>query len=415
MNILLLSNSDINGGAARAAYRLHTGLKRIGLTSHMLVQEKASSDSTVIAPRTRLAEGIARARIAFDVLPLKAYPKRQKATFSVQWLPDTVDSQVSRLQPDLINLHWINQGFIRLENLAKFKRPLVWSLHDMWAFTGGCHYNQNCDRYTESCGACPHLGSQQERDLSRQIWQRKSKAWATTNLTIVALSSWMAECARSSSLFKNLRIECIPNGLDTTLYRPIPRQIAREVLGLPQEKQLLLSGSLNVTGDKRKGFHLLQPALQNLSQAGWQDQLELVIFGASQPEQTPEVGLKVHYLGTLNDDISLALAYTAADVFVAPSLQDNLPNTIMEAIACGTPCVAFNIGGMPDMIEHQINGYLAKDYDIQDLAQGIVWVLENQERHQKLSYYARQKAKQEFTLEIQAHRYSALFSEILRV
>jgi len=171
---------------------------------------------------------------------------------------------------------------------------------------------------------------------------------------------------------------------------------------------------MNATSDRRKGFHLLQPALQSLSKFGWHDRTELVVFGSSQPSNQADLGFKSHYFGKLGDDISLALVYAAADVFVAPSIQDNLPNTVMEAIACGTPCVGFNIGGMPDMIEHQQNGYLAKPYEIEDLAQGIAWVRENPERHQKLSRRAREKTEQEFTLELQARRYLSLFTEILK-
>jgi glycosyltransferase involved in cell wall biosynthesis len=156
----------------------------------------------------------------------------------------------------------------------------------------------------------------------------------------------------------------------------------------------------------------LQPALQGLSKSKWQNRLELVVFGSAQPENAPDLGFKTHYLGTLSDDLSLALVYSAADVFVLPSTQDNLPNTVLEAIACGTPCVAFNIGGMPDMIEHQKNGYLAQPYKIEDLAQGIAWVLENEERHQKLSHRSREKVEQEFTLELQAYRYLSLFKEV---
>jgi glycosyltransferase involved in cell wall biosynthesis len=264
-----------------------------------------------------------------------------------------------------------------------------------------------------ACGKCPQLGSTQEWDLSRWVWQRKAKAWQNCNLTIVALSSWLANCAGASSLFQNRRIELIPNGIDTYKYRPLNQQVAREFLGLPQDKHLVLFGSLRATDNPRKGFHLLQLALQDLSQSGWQDKLELVVFGASEPENPPELGFPAHYLGQLNDDLSLAILYSAADVFVLPSTQENLANTVMEAISCGTPSVAFNIGGMPDMIEHQHNGYLAQPYSVEDLAQGIAWVLENQQRHQKLSYRAREKVEQEFTLAIQARRYVSLFTEIL--
>ncbi|MDJ0798478.1 MAG: glycosyltransferase family 4 protein [Calothrix sp. MO_167.B12] len=412
MKVLHLSNSDINGGAARATYRLHQGLRGIGVTSQMLVQNKSSGDKAVAAPKTRLSQNIARMRVAVDVLPLKLYSQRQ-GCFSTQWLPDTVIPKVEQLNPDIINLHWIREAFVQIETIAKFKQPVIWTLHDMWAFTGGCHYSWDCSGYTASCGTCPQLGSSKNRDLSRWVWQRKAKAWKNLNLTIATPSSWLAKCAGSSSLFKDLRIELIPYGLDTENYRPINRQVAREILRLPQDKQLILFGSLKATSDKRKGFHLLQPALQELSQSGWQDRLELVIFGASQPENPPEFGFKTHYLGTFSDDLSLTLVYSAADVFVLPSVEDNLPNTVLEAIACGTPSVAFNIGGMPDMIEHQKNGYLAQPYKIEDLAEGIAWVLENEDRSQKLSHRAREKAEQEFTLEIQARRYSSLFNEIL--
>jgi glycosyltransferase involved in cell wall biosynthesis len=413
MKVAILSTSDINGGAARAAYRLHQGLQSTGVDSQMLVQDKSSNDRAVTAPSTRLGQSIAKTRIAFDALPLKFYRQRDDTTFSLQWLPDGTVSKIVQLKPDIINIHWTGEAFLQVETIAKFNRPLVWSLHDMWAFTGGCHYNQDCDRYTASCGACPQLHSSKDWDLSRWVWQRKAKAWKGRNLTIVALSSWLGKCASSSSLFNELRVEVIPNGLDTTKYRPINRQVARELLNLPQDKHLVLFGSLKATSDKRKGFHLLHPALQDLSKSGWQDRLELVIFGASEPENPPDFGFKAHYLGTLSDDLSLALVYSAADVFVLPSTQENLANTVMEAIACGTPCVTFNIGGMPDMIEHQKNGYLAQPYKIEDLAQGIAWVLESQERHQKLSHRAREKAEQEFTWEIQSRRYESLFSEIL--
>lgn len=413
MKSLLLSTSDIEGGAARAAYRLHQGLQGIGIDSQMLVQSQSSDDKFVVAPATRIAQNLARSRIAVDALPLKFYPQRQKTTISLQWLPDRTLHQVKALNPDVINLHWINEAFVQIETLAKFQRPLVWTLHDMWAFTGGCHYSGECLRYVESCGACPQLGSSQEQDLSRWVWSRKARSWRNLDLTIVALSSWLAKSAYTSALFRDLRIELIPNGIDTELYKPIDRQFARQLLNLPQDKQLILFGSMNATSDTRKGFHLLQPALEQLSRSGWRDRLELVIFGASRSEHSPDLGFKTHYLGVLKDDLSLAISYSAADVFVLPSVQENLANTVMEALSCGIPCVAFNIGGMPDMIEHQNNGYLAYPYKIDNLAAGIVWVLENAERHQKLKAAARTKVEKNFTLNIQAQRYSKLFNELL--
>lgn len=356
MKILHISTKDFEGGAARAANRLHQGLKEINIDSQMLVQTKVSDDRTIIDPQTFVEKSLAKFGGIVDTIPPKFYLRHSQVSFSTQWLPDAIYPRIARHNPDLINLHWIHNSYLRIETLAKLKLSIVWTLHDMWAFTGGCHYDRDCGRYVESCGACPQLKSDRNWDLSRWIWQRKSQAWKNINLTIVTPSKWLAECARSSSLFKNLPVEVIPNGLDLQRYKPIDRQIVRSLLNLPQNKQLILFGAIKATSDLRKGFHLLEAALQSLCQSGWQDKIELVVVGASQPDRQANLGFKTHYLGKLNDDISLAQVYAAADVFVAPSLQDNLPNTVVEAIACGTPSVAFKIGGMPEIIEHQQNG-----------------------------------------------------------
>ncbi|MEM6612587.1 MAG: glycosyltransferase family 4 protein [Cyanobacteria bacterium P01_C01_bin.72] len=415
MKIASLSTFDNQGGAARAAYRLHQGLKQIKVDSWVLSQSKFSQDPQVMGAKT--SSGIEQAktglRLTLDQLPLKRYGQKTKQLFSPHWLPDKVTEQIAQLNPDLLNLHWVSAGYLKIETLSKFRQPLVWTLHDMWSFTGGCHYNQSCQKFSLACGACPLLGSSQEKDLSRQIWQRKQKAWANLNLTIVTPSRWLGDSAKASSLFGDRRVEVIPYGLDTTIFRPIEPAAARKLLKLPQDKQLVLFLSLNATSDQRKGFHLLQPALQKLSQSGWREKLELMVVGASQPETPPELGFKAHYLGMMRDDLTLALAYSAADVFVAPSIQDNLPNTVLEATACGTPSVAFDIGGMPDMIKHQHNGYLARPLVVEDLAQGLAWVLEDRQRQLTLAQAARAKAEQEFALEVQARRYHALYQEIL--
>ncbi|MEA5573951.1 glycosyltransferase family 4 protein [Calothrix sp. UHCC 0171] len=413
MKIIHISTYDTAGGAARAAYRLHQGLQHINIDSQMLVQAKFSDDRTVISPQTNLEKTLANIGYILDSIPLRFYKHRQKTEFSTQWAPEQILPRINQLNPDIINLHWINKSHLQIETIAKLNKPLVWTLHDMWAFTGGCHYTQNCNKYIDSCGACPLLGSNKNLDLSRNIWQRKHKAWKNINLTVVCLSKWMAKSASSSSLFKDKQIKIIPNGIDTQQYKPIDRHLIRELLNLPQDKKLILFGAINATSAPRKGFHFLQEALHSLCKSGWQDKIELVVMGASQPDNHTDFGFKANYLGKLSDDISLAQIYAAVDVFVAPSIQDNLPNTVMEAMSCGTPCVAFNIGGMPDMIEHEKNGYLAQPFEVEDLAQGIAWVLENKERHQKMCDRAREKVKQEFTLEIQASRYLSLFKEIL--
>ncbi|MDJ0696540.1 glycosyltransferase family 4 protein [Mastigocoleus sp. MO_188.B34] len=410
---LLISTYDIQGGAARAAYRLNKGLRNIGVDSKLLAANKLTDDETVIAPQTPLSKGITKLKPTLDTLPLKFFRYRHTSPYSIQWLGDAVPAKVAQIQPDIINLHWVNFGYLQIESISRLGKSIVWTLHDMWAFTGGCHYSFDCERYTNSCGACPQLQSNTNKDLSHWVWQRKQKAWRNLNLTIVTPSDWLAKCARSSSLLKDKRIEVIPNGIDTDKYKPINKSIARSILGLPKDKRFILFGAVNASSDGRKGFHLLEAVLQNLSQTDWADNTELIIFGASKSRNSPKLGFKSHYLGKLNDDISLALVYAAADVFVAPSIQENLANTVMESLSCGTPCVAFNIGGMPDMIENLKNGYLAKPFEVEDLARGIAWVLEGEERFQKLSYCARQKVEREFTQTIQAQNYLNLFNNIL--
>ncbi len=410
MNILHLTQYE-GGGAGRAALRLHLGLLNASINSSTLVLGKDSDLESVITPAKQITLYKLLQSELSDAF-LKQFFGRT-TPFCVNATPSLILKQIESLNPDIINLHWIGREFLTIEDLQRLKKPIVWTLHDMWAFTGGCHYNGDCDRYTHSCGACPQLRNSKESDLTRWVWQRKAKAWKNLNLTIVSPSTWLADCAKASSLFKDLPIEVIANGLDTQKYKPFNQQIARELLNLPQDKQLVLFGAFNASKDKRKGFQLLLPALQSLSEAGWSDRLELVVFGASEPEKPVHLGFKTHYLGRLNDDLSLALLYSAADVFVVPSVEDNLPNTVMEAISCGTPCVAFKIGGLPDLIDHQQNGYLAKPFEIEDLATGIAWVLQDKERQQKLRFYAREKTEKAFSLEIQARRYLSLYTEIL--
>ncbi len=416
MKILHLSESDI-AGAGRAAYRLHKGLEGIGITSQMLLQARSSSDEpTIISPKTSIDKGLGKLRPIVDNLPLHLYSNRVHSPFSVQWLPDRLTDQVAQLDPDVIVLHWICHGYVPIETVArlnKLNKPLVWTLHDMWPFTGGCHYTQNCDRYQTSCGTCPQLGSHQNWDLSRWIWQRKAKAWKNMNLTLVASSTWLAECASSSSLFKDVRVEVIPIGLNPDHYKPTDRQVARKILNFTQDKQLILFGSMYKTSDKRKGFHLLQLALQKLANSEWREKIELVVFGSSQPENQVDLGFKSHYLGRLHDDVTLALVYSAADVMIVPSTQEAFGQTASESLACGTPVVAFNTTGLKDIVDHQQNGYLASAFEVEDLVQGIIWVLENKERHQKLGECARQKAEEEFSLERQALCYQSLFTELI--
>lgn len=413
MNVLMLNFSDVEGGAARAAFRLHLGFQKIGLPSQMLVQNKRSDDRNVIAAPSKLANKFEEIRETVSNVPLRLYPRRNPGIFSTQWLPDSLLSKIQKIDPDIINLHWICKGFLQIETLPKLKKPIVWTLHDMWPFTGGCHYSEDCDRYTQSCGSCPQLHSSKDSDLSRWVWQRKAKAWKDFDMTLITPSNWLAKCVETSSLFGDRQVVVIPNGLDTQKFKPINRQFAREILNLPPDKQLLLFGAMQGTGDRWKGFSLLQAAMQELTKSGLRDEIELVVFGASASSKQSDLGFKVHYLGRLNDDLTLAMVYSAVDAMVVPSLYESFGQTASESLACGTPVVAFNATGIKDIVDQMENGYLAEPYKSEDLARGIAWVLENPERHQKLSAKAREKAEREFTLELQAHRYLSVYNEVL--
>ncbi len=414
MNLIILNTSDNEGGAAIATYRLHHGLRSIGVNSWMMVQEKKTDDYTVIGPRTRRERVAAFFSQYLDTLAARIYRKRENKIFSPAWVPDELACKAAALKPDIVHLFWVNWGFMRLETLGRFKSPIVWTLHDMWPFTGGCHYDNECGKFRQSCGKCPALHSNRDHDLSRRIWERKRKSWAGVPFVVVATSHWLADMARSSSLFKDQRIEVIPNGIDADKFKPLDKQVARAAYGLPHDKHLILFSAFNAATDERKGNQFLVKALEKMAMAGWGQTTELVIIGASAPENPPDLGMKVHYMGRLHDEISQVVLYSAADVTVAPSMQENLSNTVMESLACGTPVVAFDIGGMPDMIAHQVNGYLAKPFDSDELAGGIMWVLENNDRRDMISQRARQMAVERYALKSVANQYLALYQDILK-
>jgi len=413
MKILYLNGDDIEGGAAKAATRLLRGVHAQGVDARLYVQRKHGDDPLVDGPLSAFGKALGRVRPTLEQLVCGINPRKTNGPFCAAYLTDRLSALVDKTAPDIVHLHWVAR-MIRLETLARFNLPIVWTMHDSWAFTGGCYLPGDCTRYKESCGKCPVLRSSEEDDLSHQVWRRKQKAWKDLNLTIIAPSHWMAECARNSSLFREKRIVVIHNAIDIDIYKPVDKRTARDALKLPHDKKLILFGANQFMKDRNKGFHLLVQALDELAGSNFlNDSTELVIFGSSAPSPQQELGFKTHYIGWQSDDASLALLYAAADVFVLPSLQENLPYTVMEAMACGTPCVAFNQGGVPDMIDHKQNGYLARPIDDSGLAFGIKWVLEDEDRRKELSVRAVNKTQREFTTQKVANRYSALYWEIL--
>jgi glycosyltransferase involved in cell wall biosynthesis len=379
----------------------------------MLAIDRATGDPQVTGPASRVQALGQAVRGLLDRAPLILAAQRTGAMFSPAWAPDGIARQVRRLAPDLVHLHWIAGGMLRIESLARLGRPLIWTMHDMWTFTGGCHYDDGCGRYVEACGRCPVLGSSTQWDLSRWVMRRKRRAWRGLPVTLVAPSRWLAEQAQAASLFRDRPIRVIPNGLDLELFQPVDPGLARRLLRLPPERSYLLFGAFDPGGERRKGFGLLQAALQRLAESGWRDRLDLLVVGATAPAVALDLGLRTHFLGVLRDELSMALALAAADAVVVPSTQENLPNMAIEAFACGRPCIGFAVGGLPDIVEDGATGRLAPPFDTGELAAAIAWVLQDEERRRALGRAARQKAEQTFDLRLVARRYADLYAEVL--
>lgn len=416
MKIIHLNTSDIEGGAARAAYRLHKGLLQNNQNSLMMVQVKKSDDFTVHAPEGIYQKALAKIRPYIDVIPNLWYRNRMNTPWTISSLSNAnVIAKIKKNETDLVHLHWICNNFLSLNDIGKIEQPIIWTLHDSWAFTGGCHIPFDCFRYQEGCGVCQQLGSQCHSDLSNKIWKWKQQVYKKKEITLVAPSQWLAKCAKSSSLFADGHVEVIPNGIDTKVYKPIDKYFARQVLGISLDEKIILFGAMSSTSDYNKGFQYLQPALSRLATIYDKNNIRLLVFGASAPKEDILFPYPVQYTGRLYDEISLTLLYSAADVFVAPSIMDNLPNTVMESLACGTPCVAFYIGGMPDLIDHGENGYLVRPFESEDLAKGIAWILEDDERWKKLSQKARNKVFKNFDINIVANKYINLYEKILEL
>lgn len=416
-SILHICRDDEKGGAARCAHRLHVGLGRIGTDSRMLVQRRQGTDPLVeqYRPPTGQAQ---RLRRAFRRRVIRRDFDRYRASRPAKAEAFNDDRSQFGADParwvrpnDVVHLHWAS-GFIDLERfLAGIPDdvPVVWTLHDMNLFTGGCHYAGGCERFSEECGACPQLGSEQERDLSRAIWRRKQAALSRlepSRLRIVTPSRWLAQQARSSAILAGrFSVDVIPYGLDTEAYAPRDKDAARQTLGIPPQATVVLFVADSI-GNRRKGLHHLREALTALVDIPG---LFVLSIGKGEPDISANIpGL---HLAT-SDDRLLSLVYSAADVLVVPSLEDNLPATVLEALACGTPVAGFEVGGIPDMVRPGETGNLAMPGDAADLARAIRHVVEDPARHDTMVRRARKVAVTEYGLEVQARRYADIYADL---
>lgn len=414
MHILHVNHSDLLGGAARAAFRIHRSLVGAGVDSCMRVIHRIGDDDRVQGGSPAGLGPIARrVRSRLAALPMRGFNTANPILHSPAW-PDTgLGRELNASNADLLNLHWLGFGTLSIEEIGRLNKPVVWTLHDMWAFCGAEHYADDApsSRFRAGYRAdnCPR--DERGKDLNRTAWTRKRQHW-TRPMQIVCPSCWLASLARASVLFRDWPVHVIPNPIDPAVWQPIPKPVARAALGLDPDARLVLLGAPGGLSDPRKGGDLALAALARLA-AGSNAPDELLVFGQSAPADQPELPLPTRFLGRLQDDISLVLAYSAADVFVVPSRQDNLPNTVVESLACGTPVVAFDIGGLPDMIDHRGNGWLAPPFDTEALAAGVAWVLEDEPRRTELCAAARETAETRFSEAVVAGHYAALYAQVL--
>ncbi len=375
MKVLQIAASDRSGGAAIGAYRLHQALRRDGVESEMLVLRKVTAD-----PHSyRLSSYLNRWRRAGRRRAQQRHHRRLTANprhpesghWSLNLFGYPIAKVINSFKPDIAHLQWVGDNFLPVSELAKIKAPIVWTLQDMWALTGGCHYSGDCARFRASCGDCPQLASPAAADISFRVSSAKRRNWSDASMTIVCLSRWLADCARQSAVMKERRIEVIGNLVDPKVFKPIDKLAARQAFNLPADKKLILFGAIGGTSDRRKGYAYLHEALRGLEDGG---NAALVIFGGEQPTEL-QLPLPIHQIGALQDELSLSLLYGACDVYVLPTLQEAFGNTLAEALASGSPCVTFDGSGAVDIVRHQQNGYVAKLRDSEDLLRGIEWAL----------------------------------------
>lgn len=416
MNLVHLSTSDINGGAARASHRLHRQLAHAGIESTMFVRNRSTDQDSVIQLNPddslfgQLRRGIRYARLRSAFYPWYTSHPRNTGRLSddrTRFAGEVVHQLPSA---DILHLHYVS-GFVDLPTFFDcVDRPIVWTLHDMNPITGGCHYSFGCRRFEQSCGRCPRIDSTTTNDPSRKSWRRKrtvfEKKISKSQLHIAAPSRWLAREARKSTLLGEAPIHRIPNGVDHTLFRPRCVQQEQTTLDIPSSQKVVLFVAHSST-DPRKGLDLLVKALTNAELTD----VTFVSIGSDSP--TVPDGISHVHAGHIDDDERLSALYSMADIFVIPSRQDNLPNTVLESMACGTPVVGFDTGGIPDMVRPNETGWLVETENVPELRRAIRKALENDVERKRMAERCRQVVKKEYTIERQAQQYKTLYTSVL--
>jgi glycosyltransferase involved in cell wall biosynthesis len=418
-NIIIINKSDRIGGAAIASFRLFQSLRKTypGLSTKMLVQMAQSNEEDVenIVKGT-LGKYYSLGLLALEKLLFLKHEKNADIRFQFSTAITGINLAGNKLlrNADLIHLNWFCQGFLSINGLRKIfqlNKPIVWTHHDMWAFTGGCHYTGDCKNYHHKCGNCPFLKYPKQNDISNNQFNKKNKLYNNSNLTLIAPSNWMAEKIKESALLKDFRLEVIPYPINSDIFMSCEKSEAKQKNRLDPTKKYILFGAANIF-DERKGFKYFAKALSILADSNPNLINEIVLLTFGKSKGLIELPFKTHQLNYISGDLKLAELYQAADIYVLPTLEDNLPNMVIESLSCGTPVVAFNTGGIPDMIQHRKNGYLADYKSSEDLAKGIYEIL-FESNINKMSETARNFVLTNFSEKVIAQKHFDLYNELL--
>ncbi|MEX2474382.1 glycosyltransferase [Marinobacter sp.] len=406
IRVVHLVAGDLRGGAARGAYWLHRGLLKHGIDSHIITNHHDNlGDPTVKSLSvSKLRRFVSKLMSSLDLVLLLIFPKRERRIFSTGFFGLNYKREQVFREAEVVHLHWVN-GLVATRSLKNIDKPVVMSIRDMWPMTGGCHYALDCKKYETGCGGCPQLNSGFGWDFSKLIAQSKQKYFS--DIKPVGISEWIAEQANKSFVFRGNKAGYINNNVDCSLFYPMKKDIARKILGVCTEKKVILAGSTNVK-DFYKGFHLFLESLRYLDKHS----IFLCVFGKPDISLLEGTGFEFKAFGYLNDDISMRLAYNAADVFVAPSVQEAFGKTLVESLACGTPVVSFDATGPKGIIEHKVDGYKAAPFDPEDMAVGVDWVL-NKSDYESLSHAAAKSASTKFDSVVIARQYIDLYSDLV--
>lgn len=417
MRVLIVNTSERIGGAAIAANRLMEALNNNGIKAKMLVRDKQTDHIAVVPLDKSWLHAVKFVWERFLIWRANRFCRDRIFEMDLANVGTDITALPEFQEADVIHLHWINQGFLSLKDIGRIVasgKPVVWTMHDMWPFTGICHYAGECTRYRTGCEHCPLLeGGGSARDISSRVFCRKAELFRKAHIHFVACSRWLEGLARESRLLMGQEICNIPNAINTNLFHPRNKHEARMRLHLPEDKLLLLFGSLKIT-DKRKGVDYLVEACRHLQERypDWSSRLAIVTMGHAGKEMQQLFPFPVYSLDYVPDEKGLVDVYNAVDLYVTPSLQDNLPNTIVEAMACGVPCVGFQVGGIPQMIDHLHNGYVAEYRNAADFANGIHWALSGEE-YAVLREMAVRKAVSSYSEGHVAKRYIDVYNQAI--